>query len=395
VRTGAAWIDDRAAECNRFPGALAQHGARPGDPPPVRAHAGATRLATDCTNPPSACFDDLNTALAIVILAAATAGCSATSAPGATGEASTGGALQLALNQTEEHPSYIALSSFGERLSEATDGRWSIDVFANETLGAQQETIQLVQDGTIDLSIVSGTQLENLNPDFGVLNLPTAFDDIESQLEIVHDDAIVGDLFGSLEESNNLTVVGGLTQGSRSVYTSYGPVSTPADLAGKKLRVQESELHIAMAEALGGAATPMAFGELYTALQSGVVDAAENNAVSYVTQRHFEVAPYWTNTNHLIGIDYLIADARMLDGMSEEDRAAFDEEWDATFAEHADLWETQTAEALETAEAGGATITDVDPAVFQEALAPLVERFLQTKGQQALWDAIRAAQGDD
>lgn len=337
----------------------------------------------------------LGTVAAVGAAALMLTACSGGSAPASSGAPEAGGGtLQLALNQTEEHPSFIALTSFGERLSEATDGRWSIDVFANETLGAQQETIQLVQDGTIDLSIVSGTQLENLSADFGVLNLPTAFDDIESQLEIVHDDEIVGDLFSSLEESNNLTVVGGLTQGSRSVYTSFGPVTTPADLAGKKLRVQESELHIAMAEALGGSATPMAFGELYTALQSGVVDAAENNAISYVTQRHFEVAPYWTNTNHLVGIDYLIADSSMLDGMSEEDRAVFEQEWDATFAEHAELWETQTAEALATAEAGGATITDVDPAVFQDALAPLVERFLQTEGQQALWDAIRGAQGD-
>ncbi|WP_306232681.1 TRAP transporter substrate-binding protein [Agrococcus beijingensis] len=322
--------------------------------------------------------------------------CSGGTAPASSGEpaAAGGGTLQLALNQTEEHPSYIALTSFGERLSEATDGRWSIDVFANETLGAQQETIQLVQDGTIDLSIVSGTQLENLNPDFGVLNLPTAFTTIESQLDVVHDDEIVGDLFASLEESNNISVVGGLTQGTRSVYTSFGPIETPADMAGKKLRVQESELHIAMAEALGGAATPMAFGELYTALQSGVVDAAENNAISYVTQRHFEVAPFWSNTNHLVGIDYMIADSAMLDGMSEEDRAAFDAEWDATYQEHADLWVTQTEEAIATAEAGGATFTDVDTAAFDEAIAPLIERFIQTDEQQALWDAVRAAQAD-
>ena len=115
-------------------------------------------------------------------------------------------------------------------------------------------------------------------------------------------------------------------------------MKTPEDLTGKKIRVQESDLHIAMAEAMGASATPMAFGEVYTALQSGVVDAAENNEVSYFTQKHYEVAPYFSYTNHLIGTDYLIINSDLLQAMSEEDRAAFDKEWTATYEEHTELW---------------------------------------------------------
>lgn len=319
--------------------------------------------------------------------------CSSGTAPASSGEPQAGQTttLRLALNQAEEHPSFIALSSFGERLSEATDGRYEIEVYANELLGAQAETLQFVSDGSVDLSVVSGTQLENLNPDFGVLNLPTVFSSIEHQMAVLDDEEIVGDLFSSLEEGNSITVLGGLTQGERSIYTTDANVETPADLAGKKLRVQESELHIAMAEALGASATPLAFGELYGALQSGVVDAAENNAVSYFTQRHFEVAKYFTHTRHLIGTDYLIVNSDRLAGMSEEDREIFEQEWDATWAEHTDLWESATEDAIEQATAGGATFTEPASSAFADALGSMVTEFITTDEQQALFDSIRAA----
>lgn len=302
-----------------------------------------------------------------------------------------GATLRLALNQTEEHPSFIALDNFGQRLEEATEGRYSIDVYPNETLGAQAEALQLVSDGSVDMAIVSGTQLENLNEDFLVFNLPKVFDDVEHQMSVVHDEEIVGDLYASLEESNNVTVLGGFTQGARSVYTTDAPVETPADLAGKKLRVQESDLHIAMAEAMGASATPMAFGELYTGLQSGVVDAAENNEVSFWTQKHYEVAPYWSYTNHLVGLDYLIINTDLLAEMSEEDRAVFDAEWTAAHEEHTELWATATEDAIANAEAGGATFTEVDEAAFTEVLEPLAEEFISSESQQALYDAARAA----
>ena len=335
--------------------------------------------------------------LSMVAMAGATALTLAACSGGAASEGENdaapaeGKTLKVALNQTEEHPSYIALDNFGERLSEATDGRWDIDVFPNEQLGAQQEALQLVGDGTVDLAIVSGTQLENLNEDFLVFNLPKVFDGVEHQMSVIHDPEITGDLYSSLEESNHVTVLGGFTQGARSVYTTDGPVKTPADLAGKKLRVQESALHIAMAEAMGASATPMAYGELYTGLQSGVVDAAENNEVSFFTQKHFEVAPFWSSTNHLVGLDYLIVNTDLLAEMSEEDRAAFDKEWTGTHEEHTELWADATEEAITEATAGGATFTEVDAAAFDAALMPLADEFITNDTQQALFDAARAA----
>jgi tripartite ATP-independent transporter DctP family solute receptor len=301
-----------------------------------------------------------------------------------------GKTMRLALNQTETHPSYIALDSFGERLSESTEGRWDIDVYANETLGAQQEAIQLVSDGTVEMAIVSGTQLENLNEDFRVFNLPQVFDDVEHQMKVVGDEEITGELYSSLEDQK-ITVLGGFTQGTRSVYNTEKPINTPEDLAGMKIRVQESDVHMKMIELMGGSATPMAFGEVYTALQSGVLDGAENNEISYLTQKHNEVAKYFSNTNHLVGLDYLVINTDVLAEMSEEDRAAFDAEWDAAVTEHTDLWLSETDAAIKELEAAGTEFNDVDAEAFRTALQPLIDEYVTTDSAKALYEATRAA----
>ncbi len=298
--------------------------------------------------------------------------------------------LRLALNQSEDHPSFTALDHFGEHLRENTGGV-SLDIYPNETLGGQAEVLQLVSSGSVDMAIVSGAQLENLNRDFIAFNVPRVFDDIDHQMDVVHDPEITGDLFTSLDEAHDLTVVGGFTQGTRSVYTADGPVRTPEDLRGANIRVQESPLNVAIAEALGGSAAPMVFGELYTGLQAGVVDAAENNEVSYFTQRHYEVAPYWSYTEHLIGLDYLVVNSHALAGMSEQERAVFDEGWAAAHAEHAVLWAEATEDAIAGAEADGARFSEVDEAAFAEALDGLVEEFVVTDAQRELHEAARGA----
>ncbi|WP_404288716.1 TRAP transporter substrate-binding protein [Glutamicibacter arilaitensis] len=298
--------------------------------------------------------------------------------------------LRLALNQTETHPSYIALDNMGQNLEDATGGSVSVDVYANETLGAQQEAIQLVSDGSVDMAVVSGTQLENLNPEFQVFNLPGVFDNVEHQMSVVGDDAIVGELYASLEEQN-LTVLGGFTQGTRSIYNAKAPINTPEDMQGMKVRVQESDVQLDMIKAMKGAPTPMAFGEVYTALQSGVIDAAENNEVSYLTQKHSEVAKYFSNTNHLVGLDYVVINTDAYEAMSEEDRTAFDEQWDAAVTEHTALWTTETEKAHTELEAAGVEFNDVDAEAFQTALKPLIEKYVKTDSAKKIYDAARAA----
>ncbi|XCB30647.1 TRAP transporter substrate-binding protein [Arcanobacterium hippocoleae] len=299
--------------------------------------------------------------------------------------------FKIALNQTEKHPSFKALAKFGAEISAKTNGRYKVEVFPNEQLGSQQEVLQMVKSGAIEMAIVSGTQLENVNQDFRVLNMPTTFTSLEQQIKVLKDPKIVGDLFASIEENENITVLGGYTQGARHIYTTYGPVKTPADLKGKKIRVQESDMHIRMIELMGGAATPLSYGEVYSALQAGVLDGAENNEVSFNTARHMEVAPYYSFTNHLVGLDYMIMRHDLLKAMPAADRELFYAAWYGSMDYHTKLWIDYTAESKKIAEKNGAKFNEVDSAAFFAALAPIVDEFLQTDYQRSLYEKIRRA----
>lgn len=332
----------------------------------------------------------LVTSLALITIVPLGAGACSASTP--VSDQST--TLRLALNTAEDHPSYLTLDNFSQYMHESA-ADIEIDVYPNETLGAQAEVIQLVGEGVIDMAVVSGAQLENINEDFIAFGVPRVFDSIDHQMDVVQDPQITSELYSSLEDSNSVTVLGGFTQGARSIYSALGPVETPEDMAGAKLRVQESELNIAIAEALGASATPMSFGELYTGLQSGVVDAAENNEVPYLTQRHFEVAPYFSYTNHTIGLDYVLINTDVFEEMSEEDREIFEQGWNQAWQEHAELWKEFTAEAIEQSEAGGAEFTDSDDSAFADPLDEVADEFLVTDTQQQLYDSAREASDDD
>lgn len=300
--------------------------------------------------------------------------------------------LSISLNQTETHPSYLALTFFGEKLVESTEGRWGARIYANEALGAQQEVVQLVSDGSVDIAVISAPQVENLSRAFRPLNLPGAFRDIDHQMAVLNEDSLVGELFSSLEPSHRLRVLGGFTQGARHVYTDRGPIEGPDDLAGLRIRVQESDVFMELTRALGGSPTPMAYGEVYTALQAGVLNGAENNEVSYVTQRHYEIAPYFTLTNHLVGLDYVMANVDRIHGMDPADQEAFATSFTAAQEEFVRLWEEETASSIAQMEDAGVTITDPD----DDAFAPLVleagRSFLDSAEDEALYEAIRAVE---
>lgn len=298
--------------------------------------------------------------------------------------------LSISLGQAESHPSYGSLVSFGERLAEATDGRYGARVYANNSLGDQQETVQLVSDGAIDMAVISGTQIENSSPRFLPMNVAGIFDDIDHQNRVMLDESIVGELFASLEPQMRLTVLGGYTQGGRHLYTAEGPIDAVRDLAGMKIRVQESEIFLRLITNMGGVPTPLAYSEVYTALQAGVLDGAENNEISYVTQRHYEVAKHFTRTNHLVGFDFLLASTDLLEGMEDRDQDALREAWAETQSEFVEIWKQQTDDATQEMRDRGVLINEPDPDVF----APIIEEtglsLLEHPDDIALYDAIRA-----
>ncbi|MEP7764351.1 TRAP transporter substrate-binding protein [Sanguibacter sp. 25GB23B1] len=319
-------------------------------------------------------------------LAMSLAACSSDDSAGGGGTTT----FKIAFNQTETHPQYLALEAMAERINEETDGRYDLEIFPNETLGSQKDTIELVQAGSIDFSMVAGSLLENFNPDFVVFNLPYTFDSQEHQRTTVNDPEITGDLFASIEDKD-ISVLAGFHGGVRSVYNSEKPINTPEDLKGMKIRVIESDTNLSMMEAMGGSGTPMGQGEVYTAIQSGVLNGAENNESIYANLKHAEIAKYYSYTRHLMFPDYLIVNPETMADLSEEDRAVFTEAITAAIDEEAELWTAEVTKSTETAEAAGAEFNEVDADAFREALEPLVDEKLTNDVTQGIYDKVRAA----
>ncbi|WP_250444863.1 TRAP transporter substrate-binding protein [Actinotalea sp. C106] len=298
--------------------------------------------------------------------------------------------MKAAFNQPESHPQYIVLDELGDKLFEATDGAYDIEVFPNETLGAQRETIELMQAGTLEMAYVGGPLLENFNPDFVVFNLPFVFDSQDHQRQVTNDPEITEDLYSSLEDQS-IKVMGAFHGGIRSVYNTEKPINTPEDLAGMKIRVIESDTNIEMLSLMGGTGTPMGQGEVYTAMQSGLLEGGENNELIYYNLKQHEVAPYYSYTRHLMFPDYLIINPTVWDAMSPEHQEAFDGLLDEAIEREAELWEEQVTEAKAAAEAEGAQFNEVDVDAFAEVIAPLTEEKIDNEVTQTIYDQVRAA----
>lgn len=298
--------------------------------------------------------------------------------------------FKVAFNQNADQPEAVALTAMGERLAERTDGRYALEVFPNETLGAQKDTVELVQSGTVDFALVAGSLLENFNPDFVAMNLPYVYDSQEHQEAVLNDPEITGDLYSSIEDQN-LRVLGGFSAGVRSVYNSVRPIEEPEDLDGLKIRVMESDTNTRMLDLMGGTGTPMGQGEVYTAIQSGVLDGGENNESIYANLKHDEVAPYYSYTKHLMIPDYLITSPTVFDAMPEEDRAVFLEELQTTYEESSELTTKVMTESQQAAEEAGAEFNEPDIEAFRDAVKPLLDESLTTDTAKDLYDGVRAA----
>ena len=298
--------------------------------------------------------------------------------------------MKIAFNQPDTHPQYIALKAMGERIKARTKGAYDVKVFPNETLGAQKDTIELVQAGTIPMAMVAGPLLENFNPDFVVFNLPSVFDSQAHQAKVVNDPAIVSGLYSSID-SKNIHVLGAFFGGVRNVYNSKKPINTPADLAGMKIRVIQSDTNIAMMKLMGGTGTPMGQGDVYTAIQSGVLDGGENNELIYSNLKHAEIAKYYSFTRHLMIPDYLIINPAVLKAMPAADQKVFQEELTKAFAQEGAEFADQVKAATAAATTAGATFNEVDAKAFAAALAPLTASKLTDEITKGIYAKVRAA----
>ena len=303
--------------------------------------------------------------------------------------------FKLAFNQTEDHPQYAAGVALGEKLEEATDGRYSVKVYPNEQLGGQADVIQNLSNGTVELMWVGAPVLEGFNSDFVVFNLPYMFDSTEAQGAVLSNTDALDDLYHSIEAAKSITVLTGVNAGTRNVYNSKHPIQTPADLQGLKIRVQQSDSQVAMIEAMGAIASPMNNGDVYSALQTGVLDGAENNEVTWDALKQSEVAKYYSYTRHLMIPDYLIMSSTVLEGMPEADRKALLDLIPATVESANTGFLEFAAESKKASEATGAVFNDdVDTAAFKAATADLVKSSINNPVRQALYDAVQKANAE-
>ena len=301
--------------------------------------------------------------------------------------------FRLAFNQTEQHPQFKAAEELGKKLEEATDGRYSIEVFANETLGSQNEVVQNVSDGTVDMMYIGGPVLESFNQDFIVFNLPYVFDSQKAQAKVFADDAVMGDLKASIEDSKKITVLGALHAGTRNVYNAKQPIKSPADMANLKIRVQQSDSQVRMIELMGAVASPMGQGDVYSALQTGVLDGAENNETVYNALKHDEVAKFYSYTRHLMIPDYLLISSKALNTMPEADRQALIDLVPEIQKMADDGFQDFIKKSIDSSKSIGAQFNDdVDTAAFKERVQPLVDETVNANDvRKTLYAAIQEA----
>ena len=243
--------------------------------------------------------------------------------------------IRVALSQSEEHPEYKGMETFKKYVEEKLGDKYEVQLYPNELLGGQTKAIELTQTGAIDFTIAGTPNLEIFADVYEVFSMPYLF---------TSEDAY----FASTEDTG-LQVVTWYNVGTRNFYAKKA-INTPDDLKGLKMRVQQSPASIKMCNAFGAAASPMSFGEVYTAIQQGVIDGAENNELALTDNKHGEVAKYYSYTMHQMIPDVLIANYKLLNDMSEEDREVFEEAARLSTETELKDWETDVEAAKKTAE---------------------------------------------
>ena len=278
--------------------------------------------------------------------------------------------LKVAFNQSENHPQYKALTKFSNQLEEQTKGAYKLEISPNALLGDQRATAELVQNGVIQMSVVGNPVVESFNKDFIVIWMPYLYDNLEHQKKVFLSD-VLEPLFKSVS-SSGFEVIGAFTAGARCLYTDK-PMMKPEDLKGYKFRVMQSDTMKKMIDYMGGIGTPMGQGEVYTAVQQGVIEGGENNEVTYVDLKHYEIAPYFSYTNHLMVPDLIIINEKLYNGMSSENRKIFDDLMKQTIENEFEVWNENVEAAKKIAIENGAKFIEVDIKPFQERVKPLQE----------------------
>lgn len=298
--------------------------------------------------------------------------------------------LRLAHGLDTRHPVHRALVGMADDLEARSEGALQVVIYPAEQLGNEREALELLQLGSLDLTKVSAAVLEGFAPAFVVTGVPYLFRD-EAHRHAFFDHA-VGERLLRETDPLRLHALVYFDAGARSFYTRDRPASHPDALAGLRIRTQESPAAVALVRNLGAAATPIAWGELYTALQQGVVDGAENNPPSYYSSRHYEVAPYFVLDEHTAVPDVLLVSGETWSHLSGEQRQWLEESARAASMEQRRLWREASETAIAALGNEGVEILVPDRRPFAERLASLRESYRQRPELRDWIDAIGGVQ---
>ncbi|PPC78108.1 hypothetical protein WH50_22695 [Pokkaliibacter plantistimulans] len=280
--------------------------------------------------------------------------------------------LKLAHNLDNSHVVSQALEAMAKEVEKESGGSIRMRIYPGGQMGGPRETIELMQNGALDMTKGSASEIEPFAKPFALFSLPYLFTSQEQFNKVIYGD--IGREMMQIPKDKGFVALAAYQAGSRSFYAKK-PIHSPADLKGLKIRVVATPTTLKMIELLGGAPTPIPFGEVYTALQQGVIDAAENNEPSYYQTRHAEVAKYYAEDGHTMVPDYLLISTQTWNKLDDKQKQIL-----TTAAQHSEtyeakLWDEVVADSRKKAEADGSQFIQVDKKAFRDALAPLYEDF--------------------
>jgi len=289
-----------------------------------------------------------------------------------------------------DYPTVEAVRQMGKALKEQSKDKYGIKVFPSGALGAERDTIEQLKIGGLDMMRINAAALNNIVPETLAVSMPFIFRSTEHMRQVL--DGPIGDEILAAMAAQGMVGLAFYDSGARSIYTVKKPLKTLADAKGMKIRVQQSDLFVAMMEAIGANPTPMPFGEVYTGLKTGIVDGAENNWPSYESSRHFEAAKFYNVTEHSMVPEVLVFSKKIWDTLAPADQALIRKTAKESVPYMRKLWDERETKSRKVAEAGGAQVVPIaDKKPFVDAMAPVYTKFANTPKLQDLVKRIREA----
>ncbi|WP_443091245.1 TRAP transporter substrate-binding protein [Basfia succiniciproducens] len=294
--------------------------------------------------------------------------------------------LKLAHNLEQSHVVHQALAQMAKEVKEKSNGELNIRIYPSGQMGGPRETIELIQNDALDMTKASASEMESFVKEFSVFSSPYLFDNDEHFKKVLFSE--VGKEIADKTKSSGFDILASYVAGTRSFYTKK-PINSPADMKGLKIRVVSTPTTNKLIELLGGSPAPIPFGEVYTALQQGVIDGAENNIPSYNQTRHVEVAKFYIEDQHTSVPDYLIISSKTWAKLDDNQRKILQEAATNSEALQQKLWDAEVEKSRAEAEKVGATFITVDKTPFREALKPLYDDFAKDPNLATLIEKIK------